>query len=102
MQDRKIESLNFLVVAYATLKEDALVLKHVGLTGLALAKAIKDRFGNRVRTIIDRVDAAVSFANDSVVKRIVAKTQTRMGFQDFTTLDRGQGATHWIRQALVS
>jgi len=87
MQDRKIESLNFLIVTDATFIEDALMLKHISLTGFALAKAIEYGFGNRLGTITDCVAAAVSFANNLVVIGTVAKTQSRVGFQNIATLD---------------
>ena len=79
MQDCKIEFLNFLVVTDSTLIEDTFMLKHVGLSRLTLAKAIEYGFGNGVRTIADRIEAAVPFANDFVVIGTVAKTQSRMG-----------------------
>src|ERR1051326_1534618 len=88
VQDSEIEPLNFLVVTDATLVEDAPVLKYISLAGLTLAKTVEDGFGNRVSTIADGVDVAVTLADDFVVIRSVAKTQSRMRFQNLTTFGR--------------
>src|SRR2546428_9502993 len=102
MQDSEIETLSFLIITDTAFIEDALMLKHISLAGLTLAKAVKDGFGNRARTVSDRVARPVSFANDFVVIRTVAKVQSRMGFQNLTAFDRRQCATHRISQTLCS
>src|SRR5437660_9240781 len=102
MQDRKIETLNFLVVTDAAFIEDALVLKNVSLPGSALAKAVEDGFGNRTLTITDCIDAAVPFAGNLVAIGTVAKVQPGMDLENLTTFDRCQRATHRVCQTLCS
>src|SRR5260370_38950586 len=101
MNDREIETLGFLIVANAAFVKDPLMLKHISLAGLTLAKAVEHRFGNRVLTVGDRIDAAVSFAYDLVVIRTIAKAHSRVSFQNSTTFDRFQRAAHRICRALA-
>src|SRR4029077_3183240 len=81
VNDSDVETLNLLIVADATFVKHALMLKHIGLTGLTLAKAVEHRFGNRVRTITDCVDALLSVANNLIVVGTVAKVQARVSLQ---------------------
>src|SRR2546425_6774870 len=74
--------------------------KHISLASLALAKAIKHGFGNRVQTIADCIDAAVPFPHNLIVIGTVAKVQARASFQNLATFDRLQRATHRIGQPL--
>src|SRR5437016_10238477 len=102
MKDSEIESLSLLVVTDAALIEDALVLKHVSLTGFSLAEAIENGFGNRTLTIADCIDAAVPFAGNLVAIGTVAKVQPGMGLENLTTFNRCQRATHRVCQTLCS
>src|SRR5258708_21836906 len=100
MNDSKVEALDFLIVADPAFVEHTLVLKHISLTSLALAKAVKDWFRDRVQTVSDCVHAAVSFSKNLVVIGTVAKVQSRMSFQNLTALDRFQRPAHRIGQTL--
>src|SRR5258705_4714995 len=73
MNNSEVETLYFLIVADPTFVKHALVSKHIGLTGLTLAKAVKHGFGNRVQTITDCVDTLLSVTQNLIVVRTVAK-----------------------------
>src|SRR5713226_8191320 len=100
VNDSEVEALDLLVVTDAAFVEHTLMLKHICLAGFTLPKTVEHGFGNRVLTISDCVDAAVSFPNDLVVIRTVAKVQLRVSLQNLTTCDRFQRAAHRICQPL--
>src|SRR5258705_6257803 len=78
VNDSEVETLYFLIVADATFVKHTLMPKHIGLACLTLAKAIEHRFGNRVQTITDCVDAPLSLTHNLIVVRAVAKVQARV------------------------
>src|SRR5882724_4170724 len=98
MNNCEVETLDLLIVADTAFVEDSLMLKHISLTSLALAKAVEYRFGNRVETISDRVAASFSVPHNLVVVGTVAKVQSRMTFQDLTAFNRFERAAHRICQ----
>ncbi len=100
MHDSEVETLDFPIVTNAAFVEHSVMSKHISLTGLPLAKAIEDGFGNRVQTITDCLDAAMSIPRNLVVIGTVAKVELSMGFQKLTTFDGFQRATHRIGQTL--
>src|SRR6266852_3898911 len=100
MQNSEVQFLNLLIVAYPAFVEPSLVLKHVSLTSLALAKAKQNWFGDRVDSIADCVAAAISLPDNLVVVSTIAKTQPWMRFQNLTTVDARQRSAHWIGQTL--
>src|SRR6185369_15845922 len=75
MNNSEVETLYFLIVADTTFVKHALVSKHIGLTGLTLAKAIEHRFGNRVQTIADCVEALLSVTHNLIIVGTIAKVQ---------------------------
>ncbi len=98
MQNGEVQILDFLIVTHPAFVEHSHVLKHVGLTSLALAKTKQNRFRNRAPAIAYGVAAAISLSDNLVVVRTVTKSQSRMRFQDVTTLGGFQRATHRISQ----
>src|SRR6266480_354853 len=100
MEDSEVQVLNFLIVTDTAFVEHSLVSKHISLTSLALAEAVENGLGNRVYTISDSVDAAISVPHNLVAIGTVAKVQSGTHFQKLTALDGLQRTAHRIGQPL--
>lgn len=75
--DSEIKTLNLAKVTDASLVKNVVMAKGVGLTDGALTKAKEDWLGNRVNTVRDLVNNALTAARDLIEIRAIPETQSR-------------------------
>jgi hypothetical protein len=78
------------------------VPKDVSLASLALAKAVKDGFRNRVDSVSNCVNAATSIPHNVIGIRAVPKTHSRVSLQNLTVGSWFQRSPHQVGPSLRS